>query len=413
MRSAWIVVGAILVAASTASCGSSGSTAKTDANSPIPPTSPAPKTTTSSVPKRSTTPTTKPGPANLAGVKIGLTTVVTGLEAPVAVAWRTGDTRMFVAEQTGRVRVVSANGELSPAPLLTIGPLSNGNEEGLLGITFSPDGSKLYVDYTDPGMDVHVDEYTMSGTDADASTRRQVMLIDHPFSNHNGGEVLTGPDGMLYIGLGDGGGAGDPKRNGQNPDALLAKILRINPQASGDAPYSVPADNPFVGRADARPEVWMWGLRNPWRFSFDRATGDMWIGDVGQNLYEEIDLARAGEKGINWGWSEREGLHSYRGPVPAGARDPIVETNHANGSCAIVGGYVYRGSAVPSLRGVYVYGDNCRPDLFGVVATPGKPVATRNLRVQADSLTSFGEDPSGELYTLARRDGTISRITSG
>src|SRR5205823_8400807 len=220
-----------------------------------------------------------------------------------------------------------------------------------------------------------------------------------------------GPDGMLYIGLGDGGSEGDPQHNGQNLGTLLSKILRINPAASGSAPYSVPADNPFLGRQGVRPETWMWGLRNPWRFSFDRTTGDLWIGDVGQNEYEEIDLARNGENGVNWGWSAREGLHPFRGAAPNGVRDPVLETRHSDGNCAIVGGYVYRGQAIPALHGVYVFGDNCRPNLVGAVAANGRLVAQRDLGAAVSQLTTFGEDPNGELYAVAR-GGTVFRLAA-
>jgi glucose/arabinose dehydrogenase len=345
-------------------------------------------------------------------VNIALVPFVSGLDSPVAVAWRPHDDEMFVAEQSGHVRLVDASGRLAPSPVVTVGPLSRGNEEGLLGITFSPDGSKLYVDYTDRSNDTHVDEYTMRGDTVISSTRRQVLFVRQPFTNHKGGEVLTGPDGLLYIGLGDGGSEGDPNHVGQNLSELLAKILRINPNPSGGASYSVPADNPFVNQAGAAHETWMWGLRNPWRFSFDRSTGDVWIGDVGQDKYEEIDFARAGEKGINWGWSAREGFHAFRGSTPRDARDPLLETRHSDGNCAIVGGYVYRGRAIPALRGVYVFGDNCRPNLVGVVQSGGKLVQQRDLGSTVSDLTSFGQDNTGELYALSR-DGTIYRIVGG
>jgi glucose/arabinose dehydrogenase len=384
---------------------SSGSSTKTSSTTapPIPPTSPTP----------TTTPTTRRvAHPDLASAHVVLAGVTSGLDSPIALAWRAHDTHMFVAEQVGRVRIVDANGQLSPTPVLTVGPLSKGNEEGLLGITFSLDGTKLYVDYTDPHNNTHVDEYTMRGESALASSRRQLLVVQQPFSNHKGGEVITGPDGMLYIGFGDGGSEGDPQHNGQNLATLLSKILRINPAASGSAPYTVPADNPFLGRAGVRPETWMWGLRNPWRFSFDRATGDLWIGDVGQNEYEEVDFAPAGRKGINWGWSAREGFHAYRGATPSDARDPLLETPHSDGSCAIVGGYVYRGNAIPALEGAYVFGDDCRPNLVGVVETNGHVVSQRDLGPTVSQLTTFGQDLAGELYAVSRT-GTVYRLTPG
>lgn len=349
---------------------------------------------------------------DLARVDAKLARVVGGLESPVALAWRRDDTHMFVAEQPGRIRIVDAAGQLSPTSVLTVGPLSHGNEEGLLGITFSTDGTKLYVDYTDTGDNTHVDEYTMAGETAVASSRRQLLVVPQPFANHKGGDLVTGPDGLLYIGLGDGGSEDDPQHNGQNLGVLLSKILRINPAPSGASPYSVPADNPFVGRAGGRPETWMWGLRNPWRFSFDRTTGDLWIGDVGQDEYEEVDFAPKGEKGINWGWSAREGAHAFRGTAPSDVRDPLLETKHSDGTCAIVGGYVYRGTAIPALDGVYVFGDNCRPNLVGAVETGGHLVAQRDLGPSVPELTTFGQDNGGELYAVAR-NGTVYRVVAG
>ena len=317
---------------------------------------------------------------------------------------------MYVAEQTGALRRI-VNGRASGLALDLRGNLSNGTEQGFLGAAFSPDGKRLYVDYTDANGDTNVDEYVMNGQNADASTRRRLLFVDQPYPNHNGGEVVFGPDGELYIGLGDGGSAGDPNDNAQNLGVPLGKILRIDPKQAGNASYSIPKDNPFVGRAGAFAENWMFGLRNPWRFSFDRKTGDVWIGDVGQNVYEEIDYARHGEDGINWGWREREGLHEFKGAQPPGGRDPIVETAHDDDWCAIVGGYVYRGRAIPALYGAYLYGDNCRPGIEGLVQRGGRAIAQRSLGLTVPALTTFGEDGTGELYAAAR-GGTIFRITS-
>ncbi|HET9730127.1 MAG TPA: PQQ-dependent sugar dehydrogenase, partial [Acidimicrobiia bacterium] len=312
----------------------------------------------------------------------------------MAIAFRANDARMYVAEQGGRVRIV-ANGSVVTTPVLTLA-VSHGDEQGLLGIAFSPDGSKLYTDITDPNGNTHVDEWTMHGDVADPKSRRELLYQPQPYPNHNGGEVLIGPDGMLYIGFGDGGSGGDPQNRAQNLGTWLGKILRINPNRDGASPYSVPADNPFVGRAGARHEIWMYGLRNPWRFSFDRATGATWIGDVGQDLYEEVDYAPPHTSGINWGWSAREGFHPYNSVTAPGARNPVLETTHHAGNCAIVGGYVYRGTAIAGLAGTYIFGDDCNPALMGVIANNGTLVRERALGLQVQSLTTFGEDQHGE-----------------
>ena len=379
------------------------------------PTSAAPTSTTATKPApSSTTRRTTPIPPDLAAAHVRLNAVVTGLSSPVAIAFRNAATgsagTMYVAEQGGTLRRI-VHGRASGIALDLRGNISHGGEQGFLGAAFSADGNRLYVDYTDAHGDTNVDEYAMKGDNADASTRRRVLFVHQPYANHNGGEVVFGPDGELYIGLGDGGSAGDPHDNGQNLGVPLGKILRIDPKRAGNASYSVPADNPFVGRAGAFAENWMYGLRNPWRFSFDRANGDVWIGDVGQNAYEEIDYAPHGQAGINWGWSRREGNHKYKGARPAGARDPIVETTHTDGWCAIVGGYVYRGHAIPALVGAYLYGDNCRPNIEGIVQRGGHVVAGRDMGITVNSLTTFGEDGTGELY-LAARGGTIYELAS-
>ena len=308
-RLALVVAVTTLVACSGADDDDSN-TAATDA----PVTSAAPRTTTTSV-----TATTAPAVPDLAAARVTLTEVAHDLASPVAFATRAGDDRFYVAEQGGRVRIVD-HGETVEEPVLEV-DVSGGNEQGLLGLVFSPDGTKLYVDYTDPDGDTRVAEYAMNGDVADTASRRELLFVEDPYPNHNGGELTFGRDGMLYITLGDGGAAGDPQQRAQNLGQLFGKIMRIDPTPSGSTPYSIPADNPFVGRPGARPEVWMYGLRNPWRFSFDRATDDVWIGDVGQNAWEEVDFAAAGTgAGSNWGWNAREGTHEFEGPPPAGAR---------------------------------------------------------------------------------------------
>ena len=285
-------------------------------------------------------------------------------------------------------------------------------EQGLNGLAFSPDGTKLYVNYTDTTGSIRVSEFTMAGDVADTATRRDLLTIPHPtYTNHQGGEVIFGPDGDLYIGTGDGGGAGDPNNNAQNTNSLLGKILRIDPAPSGSLPYTIPADNPFAGQAGKRGEIWMYGLRNPWRFSFDRTTGQMWIGDVGQSAYEEVDLAAAGQGGQNWGWPLREGLHAYNnGVAPAGALNPLIEEPHTSGWCALVGGYVYRGAAIANFNGAYVFGDDCRTALVGAVESGGAVIDLRDLGLAVSQLTSFGEDPNGEIY-VATLTGSVYELT--
>jgi glucose/arabinose dehydrogenase len=397
-----------------AACSSTAKPRATPSTAPI-----APVSTTTTTGALSTSPTTAATTTttapDLARVHLALRTVVTGLSSPVVIAFRPGAKgtagTMYVAEQTGTLRqVVGSVASATPALDLRAN-LSHGNEQGLLGAVFTADGKHLFVSYTDAHGDTNVDEYTMRGANADPASRRRVFFATQPYANHNGGEVTIGPDGMLYIGLGDGGSEDDPHNYGQDLASPLSKILRIDPNPAGRASYSVPADNPFVGHRGVFPETWMWGLRNPWRFSFDRATGDLWIGDVGQDKYEEIDYAPRGESGINWGWAEREGFHEFKGPRPPGERDPIVEAPHADGYCAIVGGYVYRGAAIPALYGVYLYGDDCRPDIEGLVQRGGRALQQRDLGLQVPQLTTFGEDGRGELYAAAR-GGTIYQIVA-
>ena len=350
--------------------------------------------------------------AQLASVHVKFVKIASGLVEPTAIAFRPGDSsHVFVTEQTGHV-VSVANGHVA-YNVLNLTGLSSGNEEGLLGLTFSNDGKKLYVDYTDTTGDIHVVEYTMSGGIANTATRRQLLLIPHhTYPNHNGGDLVMGVGGALYISVGDGGGAGDPLHNGQNTNSLLAKILRIDPRQHGSAPYGIPPDNPFIGQSGKRPEIWMWGLRNPWRFSFDKVTHDIWIGDVGQDLWEEVDYAPSGQSGINWGWSLREGFAPYNGGAkPPGARDPLLVRSHSDGDCAIIGGYVYRGSVITNLQGAYVYSDECTGEVRAVVQQSGHVAQSQDLLVKVPQITTFGEGSGGGLYA-ASRDGFLWALTN-
>ncbi len=235
-------------------------------------------------------------------------------------------------------------------------------------------------------------------------------MVEDPYPNHNGGAVIFGPDDLLYITLGDGGAGGDPEQRAQDLGVLFGKILRIDPTPGADAPYTIPPDNPFVGQAGARPEIWMYGLRNPWRFTFDRETDDVWIGDVGQNAWEEVDFTTLTDApGSNWGWDAREGAHEFEGAAPANAREPIFELSHDDGNCSVTGGYVYRGEQIPALRGAYVFADFCRGELIGLAQQNGALVAQQSLGARGGSVTSFGEDADGELYVLLR-GGNLYRI---
>ncbi len=345
----------------------------------------------------------------LAGVRIRLTEVAR-LDAPVTMAVRPGYDLFFVAERGGRVMIVDG-GNVRPQPLLEVETTTEG-ERGLLGLAFAPDGSHLYVSYTNLDGDSRLEEYVMGpgGADIDLGSRRTLLMVDQPFSNHNGGHVTFGPDGLLYVGLGDGGGGGDPMDNAQNPNTLLGSILRIDPRAQGDAPYAIPADNPFTG-GGGRSEVFVYGLRNPWRFSFDRVTGDLWIADVGQNAVEEVDLLEAGTAaGANMGWPALEGSRPFDGTPPPGAVPPVYDYTHDDGY-SVTGGLVYRGTRIPGLQGAYVFGDLGTARLWALAVAEGKVTGRADLGVGVEegTLVSFFEDPAGELYVVSIA-GTVSRL---
>jgi glucose/arabinose dehydrogenase len=330
---------------------------------------------------------------------------VAGLEQPVAMAVRPGERTLYVAEQVGRVRAIRG-GRLDPAPVVDISAkVTAGGEQGLLGLAFSPDGRYLHLAYTDGNGDHQLSELTMRGQRADPGSERSILNIEDQFGNHNGGQLAFGPDDHLYVAFGDGGGAGDPLGSGQSLGTLLGKILRIDPRPAGGRAYGVPSDNPFVGRDGARPEIWAYGLRNPWRFSFDAATGDLWIGDVGQNAYEEVDFEPAGSGGRNYGWNRREGRHPYSGgDRPDGAVDPVIEYGRGDG-CTVIGGFVYRGRRIGGLRGAYLYGDYCSGWVRAARTRDGKVLEQRDLGLEVPGLSSFGSDAAGELYALSLAGG--------
>lgn len=344
-------------------------------------------------------------------------------DGPVFVTQAPGDaSRLFVVEQEGRIRVIR-DGKTLKAPFLDLTDrVKSGGEQGLLSVAFAPDyaqSGRLYADYTDENGNTRVVEFRRGSSPdrADRGSARQVLFQQQPESNHNGGLLLFGPDDKLYVGLGDGGGGYDQHGrvgNGQNLGTWLGKLLRIDPVASGGKPYSVPADNPFVGRSGAKPEIWSWGLRNPWRFSFDRANGDLTIGDVGQDEVEEIDFARragAGAgAGVNFGWRAWEGTNRIdRRQNPRGTVFPVLEYRHSGGGCSVTGGYVVRDPRLPSLAGRYLYADFCKSPLLSAVLRPARATARRALGLDVPAVTSFGEDEAGRIYVVSQT-GPVYRL---
>jgi glucose/arabinose dehydrogenase len=324
---------------------------------------------------------------------VRLTEVATA-DAPTAGTTGPGGT-VWIAERPGRVRVLGEDGLGEPVLDISAETTTDG-ERGLLGIAFDEDFEYLYLSYTDLAGHTMVDQLAMAGGEPRPDTRRTVFRQDQPYANHNGGDLAFGPDGMLYIGLGDGGSGGDPHGNGQDLTTLLGTLLRIDP--TGGDPYAVPPDNPFVGDPAARDEIWAYGLRNPWRFSFDAQTGDLWIGDVGQSGWEEIDRVAAGTgAGANYGWSAMEGTQSYEGgEEPANHVPPVYEYETTGDRCSVTGGYVYHGDAIPALQGAYLFSDYCEGDLRALGTDGGET----NLGVNAGAAVGFVQGPDLELYVL-------------
>ncbi len=353
-------------------------------------------------------------------VDVRLETVATGLAFPVLVTAAPGDTtRLFIVEKGGTVRILR-QGALLPTPFIDLSArVTKGMEQGLLGMAFHPSDGRVVLSFTVPGSTgggrSRVATFrTGANPDVlDPATEQLVLEVDQPYSNHNGGEVTFGPDGYLYFGLGDGGSGGDPQGHGQDRGDLLGSLLRID--LDHGTPYTIPASNPFVGQPGIRGELWNWGLRNPWRFSFDRATGDLYIADVGQNAWEEVDVQPAGSPGgENYGWNRMEGTHCYGGSCStAGLVLPLVEYSHDDG-CSITGGFVYRGRALPALAGTYFYGDYCEGWIRSFVYAGGRATDQRSWPTLATGgqITSFGQDGHGEVY-IVMAGGTIYRIAPG
>ncbi len=351
---------------------------------------------------------------------VALQPIATGLTQPLALT-HAGDTRLFITQQTGVIVIYDALG-LRATPFLDIRSLvlDDGNERGMLSVAFHPlyrDNGLFFVYYTGKDGNNNIARYKVSSSDpdrADASSGTILLTIAHPnFANHNGGQLQFGPDGYLYIGTGDGGSGGDPNNRGQDRTQLLGKILRID--VDHGSLYAIPPTNPYFGFNSARNEIWAYGLRNPWRFSFDRATGDLWIADVGQDAYEEVDFQPATSiGGEDYGWRKMEGFHCFNPSTNCGDPNftmPVLEYSHANGACSITGGYRYRGTQIPSLRGAYIYGDYCIGTIWSATQT-GASWTSKTLLTSTLRISSFGEDVSGELYVLDVVKGIVYRIAA-
>ena len=336
-------------------------------------------------------------------------------DSPLYVTAPPGDRRrVFVVEQGGTVRIVRGGKKLDRPFLDVSGRISTGSERGLLSLAFAPDYASsglFYVYYTAPDGDIRIVEYRRASTErADHDSARIVLSVEHPASNHNGGLLLFGPGGLLYAGLGDGGGGGDQhgaRGNGQNQGTLLGKILRFDPRRDGSRPYRVPAGNPFVGRSGARPEIFAYGVRNPWRFAFTR-NRNLVVADVGQGAVEEVTVVR--RKGANLGWRVWEGRSRYApGETAPGHVPPAIQRLHSDGNCSITGGVVVRDPVLSALRGRYVFGDFCRGRIESAILRGNKARKVRTSRLQVDNLSSFGEDARGRVYVTSL-SGPVYRL---
>lgn len=402
-----------LLLALTAGCAAapaSTPTAPASTAAAVPP-GPAPTASASPLPPSPAPPARSAVPVALPALRLQ---PVGRFEQPVWAAVAPGDSEhLYVVQKTGKVVVIDRAGAPVGTLLDLTGQVSGGGEQGLLSIAFSPRYATdrlVYADYTDLSGDSHVVEYAVAGLTARPASRRELLRVGQPYANHNGGLLLFDRTGMLLIGLGDGGGGGDPQGRAQDLSDLLGKILRIDPRGR---PYAVPPDNPFVGRPGARGEVWAYGLRNPWRFAFDSQDGVLYVGDVGQDEAEEVDVVPpAQQPGANYGWPRFEGRRVFNARAALTATGPLVVPavtyTHAAGGCSVTGGEVYRGSALPGLQGVYLYTDFCRGAVRGLVAGRSAPV---DLGLAVVAPTSFARDAAGELLVLSLA-GEVSRVVA-
>ena len=360
-----------------------------------------------------------------ANLSVILQSYATGFSSPVAIANSrvAGDGRLFIVQKGGQIKIIRADGSVASTPYLDITSRVNSgaNERGMLGLAFHPNygtNGFFFVTYNNSAGALVVSRFTKSASNpdlADNTTERIIITVPHPtYDNHNGGNIAFGPDGYLYIGTGDGGSGGDPFNSGQNKDSLLGKILRLDINSGN--PYAIPAGNPFVGQAGL-DEVWAWGLRNPWRFSFDRSTGDLFIADVGQGAWEEVNWQQAnGTGGQNYGWRCYEGYAAYNTSgcgASSSYTQPVTVYDHGNGRCSLTGGYRYRGNAYPNMSGYYFFADYCNGQLFSI--TPGGSPGTWVQEIQGQysvNISTFGEDINGEIYVASLSNGVIYRLQS-
>ena len=426
-----LTIGALLVA--TAACGSEGSDDSFGIGQPTTADAPAASTPSSTSgasepstpvgstatppPVATTSPTSSTTPGPLPEPVVSLVDVGS-FDQPVDVVARAGDATAYVVEQPGRVVAVTGQ---SNEPVLDITDLTEaGGERGLLGLAFHPTDALAYIHFTDLSGDTVVAELSVDPTTGqfDRASFREVLTVDQPYTNHNGGRLAFGPDRLLYVGLGDGGSGGDPERNSLNLASRLGKILRIDPAEADGQPFTVPADNPFVDVAGADPTIWSFGLRNPWKFSFDGENGDLWIADVGQSEFEEINQSVATDRrdagrGANFGWSAFEGFERFNADQPADdAVPPLFVYDHGGGRCSVSGGSVARGANAGALAGWYVFGDYCSGQIWALdpTAPPNEPRVVEI--AQLSTLVAIAEGPDGELYAVSN-GGTVAQLTPG
>jgi len=401
-------------------------TAGSNTTRPGPTSSTASSVDITTVPAPATDPTASEAPPTTSGPAEPVTSVeVATFDTPVDLAIRAGDAAWYVVEQPGRVVRYDPASDSSAIVLDVTDRTNSSGEQGLLGLAFAPDGASAYINFTDDDGDTHVQRVAVEADGSFTGPPTDVIVVDQPYGNHNGGALAFGPDGYLYIPLGDGGSANDPERRASDPTSLLGSILRIDPTDDPALPYRVPDDNPFAngsfatagaGGVEGAPEVWAWGVRNPWRVTFDSATGDLWVADVGQNMFEEINRVqptanRLAGYGANFGWSAFEGTERFNDDVadPGNLVWPVLTYEHGDDGCSVSGAAVYRGVALPSLSGDFIYGDYCSGKIWALDLA-----SARNdlLSDSFDSLTAVRTGPDGEVYVL-EGSGAIHRLIPG